>query len=97
MIQNRRLRLADRRTKTIETARGVVQSIADGCRDPYEGYRELYGIYINSSGAVAELQPLFRLPGIEPDGSIRVDDSFRRTVVAAAVDWLRQNPQSPNT
>jgi hypothetical protein len=71
-------------------ARGVRQAIVNGSRDPYEGYRGLYGIY--AGGAVEELKPLFRLPGVEPDGFIRVDSEFRRIVIAAAGDWLRENP-----
>jgi hypothetical protein len=95
MIHNRRLRVAERRARTLDTARGVLQAMADGIRDPYEGYRDLYGIYLGSSGAAEELKSLFQLPGISPDGFIQVDDSFRRTVVAAAVDWLRENPARP--
>jgi hypothetical protein len=53
-----------------------LQAIADGSRDPYEGYREVSGIYLDSSGAVEELKLLFRLPDIYPDGPIDVDDSF---------------------
>jgi len=69
----------------------VLQTIADGSRDPYEGYREVYGIYVRSSGMLEGLKPLFGLPGIHPDGCIHVDDEFRCTVVRAAIDWLREN------
>ena len=94
MIHNRRLRRAERRARTLETARGVLSAIVNGSRDPYQGYRGLYGIHPGASGAVEELKPLFRLPGIEPDGSIHVDNQFRRIVIAAA-DWLRENPPEP--
>jgi hypothetical protein len=90
MIQPRR-RSAQRRAQALENARAVIQTIAEGSRDPYEGYREVYGIYVGTSGMVEELKPLFRLPGIEPDGSILVDDEFRRTVISAAVIWLGEN------
>jgi hypothetical protein len=40
-----------------------------------------------------KLKPLFRLPGIEPDGTIDVNEHFRRIVIASAMDWLRQNPK----
>jgi len=73
----------------------VLQAIADGSRDPYEGYREVYGIYLDTSGAVQELKPLFRLPEICPDGCIHVNDEFRRTIVSAAVDWLQSNSGFP--
>ena len=77
----------------MEKARGVLRKIADGSRDPYEGYREVYGVYLGTSGLAEELKPLFRLPGIEPDGTIHVNKDFRRTVIASAMDWLRQNPK----
>jgi hypothetical protein len=40
-----------------------------------------------------ELKPLFRLPGIEPDGQLRVDDEFRRVIISAALDWIQTNPR----
>jgi len=73
----------------------VLRAMADGSHDPYEGYRKVYAIYVGTSGLVEELKPLFRLPGVNPDGTITVDDEFRRTVIAAAVDWLNSNPCSP--
>jgi hypothetical protein len=88
---SRRRRATKRRLVSLDKARRVLQTIADGLRDPYEGYREAYGIYLDSSGAVEELKPLFRLPDIYPDGPIHVDDEFRRIVISAAVDWLDRN------
>jgi hypothetical protein len=77
----------------VERARGVLQMIADGSRDPYEGYREVYGIYVGTSGLAEELKPHFRLPDIEPDGTIHLNENLRRIVIASATDWLRQNPK----
>lgn len=82
----------DKRVKSLERAREVLRAITSGHRDPYEGYREIYGIYLDASGMVDELKPLFRLPDIHPDGPIRVDDKFRQTILAAANDWLQCNP-----
>ena len=72
----------------------MLQAVVDGSCDPYEGYREAYGLYVGTSGMVEELKPLFRLAGIEPDGFIHVNDEFRRTVISAALDWLGKNPAS---
>ena len=85
--------MAARKALALEKAHGVLQMIVDGGRDPYEGYREVYGIYVGTSGLAEELKPLFRLPGIEPDGTIHVDEDFRRTVIASAMDWLRHHPK----
>ena len=92
---SRRRQSTERRLGSLDEARLVLRAIADGSRDPYEGYREVYGIYLDSSGAVEELKPLFRLPDIYPDGPIHVDDQFRRTIITAAVDWLQNNPDLP--
>jgi hypothetical protein len=91
MIHNRKARIAAYRAASIATARSILEEIADGTLDPYEGYRRVYGLYVNSSGLLDELKPLFRLPGIEPDGSLHVDDEFRNTVRTEALHWLSEN------
>ena len=90
-VAPRRRRSTERRLRALEKARLVLEAVADGSRNTYEGYREVYAIYIDTSGLVEELKPLFRLPGVYPDGPITVDDDFRRTVIAAATDWLKHN------
>jgi hypothetical protein len=83
----------ERRLSALESARQVLHSVADGNRDPYEAYRQLYAIYTGTSGLLEELKPLFRLPGICADGPITANDEFRRTVVSAAVNWLHEYPK----
>lgn len=90
MIQNRKARIAERRAVSLGRARSILEQIVDGSVNPYDGYRLLYGLYVNSSGLLAELRPIFRLPGIEPDGWIHVDDEFNRTVREAAAEWLAE-------
>ncbi len=92
MVHNRRRRSTQRRLSALEKARYVLQSVADGSRDPYDGYRQLYAIYVDTSGMLAELKPLFQLPGIYPDGPITVNDEFGQMVVSAAVNWLHEDP-----
>jgi hypothetical protein len=91
MIRRRQRSSEERRAAALQSARDVLRAISAGSRDPYEGYREVYGIYIASSGALEELKPLFRLPGIEPDGCIHVDEKFHTTVVSAALEWIRED------
>ncbi len=88
-IATRKARVAARRDDAIENARRVFQQVADGSLDAFEGYRQVYGIYVRSSGLADELKPFFRLPGIEPDGHLRVDDEFRATIRRLAGEWLR--------
>jgi hypothetical protein len=89
VIHNRKARIAERRAVSLGRARSILEQIVDGSLNPYDGYRLLYGLYVNSSGLLAELKPLFRL-GIEPDGFIHVDDEFNRTVREAAAEWLAE-------
>jgi hypothetical protein len=91
--QPRRLS-TQRKARALENARNILHEVVDGKLDPYEGYRQVYSIYVGTSGIAEELKPLFRLPGIDPDGHINVDDAFRRFVVTSAADWLTRNPQS---
>jgi hypothetical protein len=88
-----RRRSTQRKTRALEDARTVLQEVVNGKLDPYEGYRHVYSIYVGTSGIAEELKPLFRLPGIDPDGHINVDDAFRRLVVTSAAEWLTQNPK----
>ena len=75
--------------RTLESARSILHQIVSGNLDPYEGYRQLYSIYAGTSGIAEELKPLFRLPGIDADSTIHVDDEFRRLIVAEAWERLK--------
>jgi hypothetical protein len=89
MIHNRKARIAARRADAIKSARRVLQEVVSGTRDPYEGYRRVYAIYVGSGGLAGELKAFFRLPGIEPDGFLHVDDEFRAMIRRLAGEWLR--------
>jgi hypothetical protein len=73
-----------------ESATKTIQEIADGNLDPYLGYRQLYAIYCRTSGMHDELKAFFRIPGVEPDGVIRVDHAFREKVRDLAMAWLSE-------
>jgi hypothetical protein len=94
MSLDQKARNAASRADALENARRVLQQIVSGSLDTYEGYRQLYGYYA-TSGLVEELGPFFRLAGIDPNGSIHVDDQFRATVRQLAEEWLgREWPSS---
>jgi len=95
MIHNRKARIAARRSDAVERAREVLQQVVDGSVDPYEGYRRVYAIYLGSSGLAEELKPFFRLHGVEPDGFLSVNDSFRTTIRRLAAEWLKGDWPSP--
>jgi hypothetical protein len=94
-LKHPRRRSTQRRLRVLEHARIVLREVVSGKCDPYEGYRQVYSLYAGTSGIAEELKPLFRLPGIDPDGTIRVDDDFRRLVVTSAAEWLRADSEWP--
>lgn len=75
-----------------EKARDILRDIADGNLDPYLGYRELYGMFVQRSGLHEEFRHFFRIPEVDPDGFIRVDESFRQKVRDLAKEWLLTHP-----
>lgn len=77
-----------RRLATRHEAKLILEGVVSRAMDAYEGYRQLYGIWCSNNAAVQELRPLFRIPGYEPDGILRVDDSFRQTVRSTAAAIL---------
>ncbi|HET6932728.1 MAG TPA: hypothetical protein VFI45_20550, partial [Candidatus Acidoferrum sp.] len=54
----------------------------------YEQYRTLYKLWCSNNSALPELKPLFRISGIEPDGTFTVSDEFRATVRGLASQIL---------
>jgi hypothetical protein len=73
-------------------ARQAIEAIVNGTVDPYLAYRYLYKLFCLRSALHDELREFFRIPGVEPDGTIRVDEKFRHTVVNLATDWLARHP-----
>jgi hypothetical protein len=77
-----------RRVHDRKRAYTILESLSQGTGDVYEGYRALYGIWRSNNAAVQELRPLFRIPGIEPDGALSVTDEFKKTVRSLAKEIL---------
>jgi hypothetical protein len=70
-----------RRVAAREKARELLTSLINGERDIYEAYRGLYGLWYSNNAAVQELRPLFRIPGVEPDGRLSITEEFQKEVV----------------
>jgi hypothetical protein len=78
------IRKIDFRRRTVV----ILKSIEDGTIDPYEGYRSLYTLWCANNAALQELRPLFRMPGIEPDGTFSATEEFRSQVRELAREIL---------
>ena len=77
-----------RRTQVRNRAGALLKSLCEGRIDTYEGYRQLYGFWCSYNAAVPELRPLFRIPGVEPDGPLSVTENFRERVRVLAIQIL---------
>ena len=73
-----------RRAKYRKRADEILESLRQGTGDVYESYRALYALWCSNNAAVQELRPLFRIPGIEPDGPLSVTDEFKKAVRSLA-------------
>ena len=69
-------------------AHSVLQALAYGDLDVYEGYRQLYRLWVSRNAAVQELRPLFRMPGVDTDGIFSIDEPFRNDVIRIAKEIL---------
>jgi len=47
---------------------------------------------VHKTAAVQELRPLFRIPGIEPDGQLSVTEEFKGQVRSSAMAILASLP-----
>ena len=65
-----------------------MQAIASGEAEVYLAYRSLYWLWSDHNAALQELRPLFRIPEIEPDGSLSVTTEFEVQVRSLATAIL---------
>ena len=74
----------ERREEKRKAARELLRGIVSGKAEVYTAYRSLYTIWCSHNSAVQELRPMFRIPGIEPDGPLSVTAEFETRVRALA-------------
>ena len=60
-----------------QTAKELLHRLASDTSDIYETYRSLYHLWRTQNRTLSELRPLFRIPGIEPDGQLSVTETLR--------------------
>jgi hypothetical protein len=81
-------KIKERRQKSRDRAKELLSAIASEKDYIAEEYLALYGEYTSNPAALEEIKPLFRIPGIEPGGTLSVDDYFNKTIKTLAVDLL---------
>jgi hypothetical protein len=81
-------KIALRRIATRDEARLLLEAVVTGKMDTYAGFRQLYGLWLSNNAAVQELRPLFRIPGVEADGTFSVTSEFREIVRELSIEIL---------
>jgi hypothetical protein len=84
-----------RREASRQIAEELLRQLISGQIEVYVGYRRLYGCWCNNNSAVPELRPLFRIPGIEPDGMLSVSEDFNQQVISIAREVLPYFSREP--
>jgi len=84
MQHNRKERSQEAR----KAAKDLLAGIVSGEGEVYAAYRRLYGLWCRHNAALQKLRPMFRLPGIEPDGPLSVTAEFENQVRALASEIL---------
>jgi len=77
-----------RRQANRQAARRLLKVIASGEAEVYSAYRSLYGLWSDHNAALQELRPLFRIPGIDADGTLSVTKEFEAQVRSLAASIL---------
>jgi Ca2+-binding EF-hand superfamily protein len=90
MIRVKKSKAKGRLLQSRKEMRETIEAIANGSLDAYMGFRRLYAIYLSRSALHQELKPFFEISGVEPDGTIQVDETFRSTVRALARKYLSE-------
>ncbi|MGH9730171.1 MAG: hypothetical protein ACRD4A_00620 [Candidatus Acidiferrales bacterium] len=93
MVRIKRPKARARHGKAMARARALLQQLIDGSEDPYLCYMQRYGLYCANTGLHDEFRHFFRLPGVDPESYIRVDDEFRQTIRDLAGEWLADHSE----
>jgi hypothetical protein len=86
-----------RRKATRMVVKEILEQIVAGQVEVYIGYRRLYGQWCKNNAALQELRPMFRIPGIEPDGMLAVSEGFKSQVVSMAKEVLPKFHVAPGS
>jgi len=85
-----------RRDASRQQAKSILAAIISGETEAYEEYRALFRIYCSNSAALEVIKPLFRMPGIDPDGVFSATDDFRARVIVLAQELLPLISEQPS-
>ncbi len=77
-----------RRARDIERAKNILVAIVEQKVETYVCYRQLNLLYCSNSSGLAELKPLFRIAGVDANGTFSVTDELLEQIVAISKQLL---------
>jgi hypothetical protein len=81
-----------RRRRDRAQAKHLISEIASGKEYIVEEYLQLFGLFCSNNAALEDIKPLFRIPGIDPEGCFSVDEYFNSSVKSIAAEVLKRLP-----
>lgn len=80
-IHSRKKRFAQQRTDAMATARQLMQRVVERTLDPWEGYRQIVGVFQQHAHLqMPELRAFVRIDDIDPNGTASVTSELRDTI-----------------
>jgi hypothetical protein len=89
-LHSRKKRVAQKKADAMTAAKQLILRIAERTLDPWEGYRQILGIFQGHAHLqMPELRAFVRIDGIDPNGSVSVTPELRETIIQRAEAFLR--------
>jgi hypothetical protein len=94
-IHSRKKRFAQQKADAMTAAKQIMRRIVERTLDPWEGYRQILGIFQGHAHLqMPELRAFVRIDGIDPNWSVSVTPELRDTILRRAAAFLadQNNP-----
>jgi hypothetical protein len=94
---SRKKRFAQKKANAMTAAKQLMRRIVERTLDPWEGYRQILGIFQGQAHLqMPELRNFVRIDGIDTNGSVSVTAELRETILQRAEAFLAdQNDVAP--
>lgn len=96
-IHSRKNRFAKQKADAMTAAKQLMRRIVERTVDPWEGYRQILGIFQGHAHLqMSELRAFVRINGIDPNGSVSVTPELRNAILRRAEAFIAdQNDIAP--
>ena len=95
-IHNRKKRFAQQKADAITAAKQLMRRIVERTLDPWEGYRQVVGIFQGHAHLqMPELRAFVRIDGVDPNGSVSVTPELRDMILRRAEAFLADENDVP--